>query len=182
MRLRFQLPADFRLWRVGCLLAALALLWLGLRFLALAGKQGAYLEAVGPAILGFSFFVGSGICVGIGFSGTLSLPLLRVFDHLFYPTETLRQPPKELLSSLRMRLRDRYWESVDQQTRELINAYGPSPELYHLRALLEGGRSGSPSAATVEASKKLSARAFDRYTALLQRDPPPREIQTGIEA
>ena len=182
MPIRFQLPAGVRLRLFVCPVGALFLGFVGFRFLALAGKQGAYLEAVGPAILAIALLGGAAILLVIPFAGTLSSPITGIFEGLFNPSETIRRPPEDLLFALRMRLRDRYWESVDQQTRALIESYGPSPELYHLRALMEGGRSGSHSAVTVEASQKLSARAFDRYTSLLRGDPPPRETQTGIEA
>lgn len=181
MPFRLQLSADFRPWRLVCLGCAAGLIALGLRFLTVAMGVGG-LAAVGPALIGIGCFVGAAIFIAPSIVGTVVRPLTSWFGDLFYPTETLRQPPKDLLFSLRMRLRDRYWDSVDQQTRELIKAYGPSPELYHLRAHLHAGRDGSCSAATVEASAKLSGRDFDRYTALLRRDPPPREVQTGIEA
>jgi hypothetical protein len=137
---------------------------------------------MGAAMLTVGLFVSAAVAFALAFGGYMARPGARFLGSLFYPEETLKEPPENLLFALRMRLRDRHWESVDQQTRELINAYGASPALYHLRALMEGGRSGHHSAVTLEASKKLSRRAFDRYTALLRGDPPPREIQTAIEA
>ena len=181
MPFRVQLSADFRPWRLVCLGCAVLLIALGLRFLAMAASIGG-LVAVGPVLLAVGAFVSAAIFIAPSIVGTVARPLTSWFGDMFYPTETLRQPPESLLRALRMRIRDRYWESVDQQTRELIKAYGPSPELYHLRAHLHGGRDGSCSAATVEASSRLSGRDFERYTALLRSDPPPREIQTGIEA
>ena len=175
-------PGSLRLRHVVCPAGAVVLGFLGFRCLSLASKQGAYLEAVGPAILSVGLLAGAGVLLVIPFVGALSSPFGDFFARLFLPTETLRRPPDELLAALRMRLRDRYWDSVDQQTRALIDAYGASPELYHLRALMDGGRTGSHSATTVEASERLSARAFRRYTDLLHRDPPPRETQTGIDA
>lgn len=177
-----QLPEGFRFRRLLCPAGAIILGCLGFRFLGLAGKQGAYLEAVGPAILAVALLASAGILFVIPFAGTLLSPFTGVFERLFFPGETLRRPPEELLFALRMRLRDRYWESVDQQTNALIESYGPSPELYHLRALMEGGRAGNYSSVTMAASKKLSRRAFARYIDLLRNDPPPREIQTGIVA
>ena len=176
-----QLSADFRPWRIVCLGCAAGLIALGLRFLSAAFETGG-LAAAAPALVGIGFFVAAAIFIAPSIVGLVARPLTSWFGDMFHPTETLRQPPKDLLFALRMRLRDRYWDSVDQQTRALIDSYGPSPELYLLRAHLEGGRSGSHSAVTVEASSKLSARAFDRYTELLRRDPPPHEIQTGIDA
>ncbi len=179
---RIQLPEDFRGWRIFCLLLGVAMLGLSALSTRLVGGGGGLAGTMASVMVAVSLLVGAAICFGLAGGGILSRPGTRLLGNLFYPAETITEPPKELLLALRMRLRDRYWESVDQQTRELINAYGPSPELYHLRALMDGGRVGSHSAVTVEASRKLSRRAFDRYTELLRQDPPPREVQTGIEA
>lgn len=176
-----QFSADFRPWRAVCVVFGAGLIAMGFRFLYSAAQMGG-LAAAGPAIFGMACFVCAAMFVSPSLVGLVARPITGWAGDLFYPTETFRQPPETLLRSLRMQLRDRYWGSVDQQTRELINAYGPSPELYHLRAVMEGGRSGSHSAITVEASQKLSRRAFDRYVDLVHRDPPPAAVQSGIEA
>lgn len=176
------LPEEFRGWRIFSLLVGIGFLGLSALSTRLVGGAGGLAGTMGTVVLSIGLLACGGVFIGIAAGGIVARPGANFLGHLFYPTETLTAPPKDLLFALRMRLRDRYWESVDQQTRELILSYGPSPELYHLRALMEGGRSGTHSAVTVEASKKLSARAFDRYTALLHRDPPPTTIQTGIEA
>lgn len=178
---RLQLPADFRPWRLAFLVCASAFILLGFRLVYAAfALEG--LEAAGPVIAGMSCFVAAGVFIAPSIVGIVARPLTGWIGDLFHPTETLRKPPEDLLRALRMRLRDRYWESVDQQTAALIVSYGPSPELYHLRAHLEGGRRGDYSAVTLEASTRLSPRAFALYTDLLRRDPPPRDIQTGIFA
>ena len=183
MRLpQIQLPEEFRGWRIVSLLVGFAFFGLSAFSTRLVGDAGTLAGTMATVLLSVSLLACGGVFIGIAVGGLLSRPGGQFLGNLFYPVETLTAPPKDLLFALRMRLRDRYWESVDQQTRELINAYGPSPELYHLRALMEGGRSGTHSSVTVEASKKLSSRAFDRYAALLRRDPPPATIQTGIEA
>jgi hypothetical protein len=177
-----RLPEDFRGWRIFCLLLSFAFFGLSALSTRLTGQIGGMAGTMGVVMLNVGLFVSGAVFFGIAVGGILARPGARLLGNLFYPEETIKEPPKELLFALRMRLRDRYWESVDQQTRELINAYGPSPELYHLRALMDGGRSGSHSAVTIDASKKLSRRAFDRYTELLHRDPPPTGVQTGIDA
>jgi uncharacterized membrane protein YccC len=179
---RFQLPDEFRGWRIFCLFACFALIGLGCAAYRLMGHASSLAGMMGATMLMVSLFVASAIAFALAFGGYLARPGTRFLGSIFYPQETLKEPPKDLLFALRMRLRDRYWDAVDQQTRALLQAYGPSPQLYHLRALLDGGRSGTHSAVTTEASRKLSRRSFDRYLELLRRDPPPHEIQTGIEA
>jgi hypothetical protein len=189
MRIRVHLPDAVKGWRLACLCTAfisgglgLHLLTVAVRWAELGGGGFASYAAIGPAALGIACFVVAAMLSMPSMAGAITSPVGRLFEQIFYPSERIREPPKDLLFALRMRLRDRYWDSVDQQTRALIEAYGHSPELHHLRAHLEGGRSGSYSTVTLEASVRLSARGFDRYTELLRRDPPPREIQTGIEA
>jgi hypothetical protein len=178
---RLRVSADFRPWRVVCLVCAAALVGLGFRLLHGALGFGGF-AAAGPALLGLACFIVAAILIAPPLAGLVVRPLTSCLGNLFYPAETLRKPPEDLLRALRMRLRDRAWESVDQQTAALIVSYGPSPELYHLRALLAGGRSGDHAAVTLEASARLPARAFALYSDLLRRDPPPRTVQTGIEA
>jgi hypothetical protein len=179
---QIQLPEEFRGWRIFSLLLGFAFFGLSAVSTRLVNDADSLAGTMGVVVLSVGFLACGGVFVGIAAGGILSRPGTQLFGHLFYPSETITAPPKDLLFALRMRLRDRYWDAVDQQTHALLEAYGPSPELYHLRALMEGGRSGTHSAVTVEASKKLSSRAFDRYAALLRRDPPPTAIQTGIEA
>lgn len=181
MAFRIQLSADFKWSRLVGVLVGLAIPLCALTMM-MGADSPRERGFIALGFLGSGAFIFAAILLVTNGSWLWFRPFGKLFGGLFYPEETITQPPKDLLFSLRMRLRDRFWESVDQQTRELIRAYGPSPELYHLRALMEGGRSGNHSAVTVEASKKLSGPAFDRYTALLRRDPPPSEIQTGIEA
>ena len=181
-RIQIQLPEDFRGWRIFCLLLSFAFFGLSAASTQLIESTQGHAGMMGAVTLAIGLFVSGSVFFGLAAGGILARPGSRLLGNLFYPEETIKEPPKDLLFALRMRLRDRYWESVDQQTRALIESYGPSPELYHLRALMEGGRAGSHSVVTIEASKKLSRRAFDRYTGLLHRDPPPRAIQTGIDA
>jgi hypothetical protein len=179
---QFRLPEDFRGWRIFCLLLSFAFFGLSAASTRLLGHMDGMAGAMGAVMFSVSLFVSGAIFFGIAVGGVLSGPGSRLLGSLFYSEETIKEPPKDLLFALRMRLRDRYWESVDQQTHALIESYGPSPELYHLRALMEGGRAGNYSSVTLEASKKLSPRAFTRYVELLRNDPPPREVQTGIVA
>lgn len=176
------LPEEFRGWRIFSLLVGFDFFGLSALSTRLVGEAGTLAATMASVLLSVALLACGGVFIGIAAGGILSRPGAQFLGHLFYPTETITAPPKDLLFALRMRLRDRYWDAVDQQTHALLEAYGPSPELYHLRALMEGGRSGTHSAVTVEASKKLSSRAFGRYTDLLHRDPPPTAIQTGIEA
>ena len=134
------------------------------------------------ALIAVAGFVASSICLVTGTSGIWGRAFGRVFGNLFYPEETITQPPDDLLRALRQRLRDRYWDSAAQQLDALQKAYGPSPELFHLRAHLSAGQTGDYRTVNVAAVKALPSRGFDRYTALLRRDPPPRAEQTGIDA
>ncbi len=179
---QIRLPEDFRGWRIFSLLLSFGCFGLCAVSTRLMNHADGPAGMMGVVVVNVALFACGAVFFGLAAGGVLSRPGSRSFGSLFYPTETIKEPPKELLFALRMRLRDRYWESVDQQTRALIESYGPSPELYHLRALMEGGRAGNYSAVTVEASAKLSRRAFGRYLDLLRSDAPPREIQTGIEA
>ncbi len=183
---RIQLPADFKPWRLACLGCGVGLIALGMRILLsipFAKLAGATAIAVaGPAILGFACFITAGIFIAPQIVGVVARPITAWFDQMFYPTETLREPPATLLFALRQRLRDRHWEPVAQQLEALQRAYGPSPELLHLRAHLLAGQTGEFKTVTADAVSRLSTRAFDRYTALLRRDPPPAALQTGIDA
>ena len=176
---RNQPPPDFSPWRMlGAILCFALVVFICVLVLKTTGE-------VRPLVFcALLVFLSTPLAIlfVLSSSNFWSRPFTAFWSSFFYSSESITEPPKDLLFALRMRLRDRCWEAVDQQTRQLINAYGPSPELYHLRALMEGGRSGTHSATNVEAFKRLSSRAFDRYTALLRHDPPPIEIQNGIEA
>ena len=175
------MPADFRPSRLVCLGCAAGLFALGIRFLTVATRIGGY-GAAGVALLGLACFISAAILVGPALAGLVSRPFTNFLGDMFHPTETLRQPPESLLRDLRMRLRDRLWESVAQQLDALTRAYGPSPELLHLRAHLVAGQTGNHQSVNALAVTSLSERAFDRYVALLRRDPPPTVVQTGIDA
>lgn len=182
MLLRIHLPPEFRAWRIVCLVTSIPLVLVALRFFRGLQDASELADAMTGALVSMGLFVAAGVAAGLGLSGYLSRPSAKLFGSILYPEETIKEAPKELLFALRMRLRNRYWESVDQQTRALLDAYGPSPELYHLRALMEAGRGGNHAAVTVVASQKLSRRAFDRYMDLLRNDPPSHPIKTGIDA
>jgi hypothetical protein len=178
---RIQLPADFKPWRFVCLGCGAGLIALGMGILLKISPE-AGIAAAGPAALGLSCFIAAAVFIAPQIVGVIARPLTGWLDEIFCPTETIRQPPADLLRAIRQRLRDRFWESVDQQTLALIDAYGPSAELYHLRAHLAAGRDGNYCPVTAAAATTLSARAFDRYLALLRRDPPPAEIRLGLDA
>ena len=177
-----QLPADFKPWRLAALGCAAGLIAFGTRLFLEAARSGGGMGAVGIVLLGMACFVSAAILMAPSVATVVARPLTNFMEALFHPTETLHQPPEALLRELRMRLRDRFWESVAQQLDALTRAYGPSPELLHLRAHLVAGQTGDYQSVTALAVTVLSSRGFDRYTALLRRDPPPREIQTGIDA
>jgi hypothetical protein len=184
---RIQLPADFKLWRLVCLGGGGVLIALGFYFLYVSTRMAAnggmdYLAAGGPAALSVASFVSASILIAPASVGIITRPVLAWFDQMFCPTETLRETPPTLIVALRQRLRDRQWESVTQQLDALELAYGPSPELSHLRAHLIAGQTGDFRTVTAAAAGTLSSRAFARYTALLRRDPPPVTIQVGIDA
>ncbi|MBC8012136.1 MAG: hypothetical protein H7067_18785 [Burkholderiales bacterium] len=181
MSFRIQLPAGFSWWRVVGVLVGLSIPLLGLGLMS--GSMGEGPGAVyGIVLIAVAGFIASAILLVTNTSGIWSRPFGRLFGNLFYPVETITQPPDDLLRALRQRLRDRYWNSATQQLDALTRAYGPSPELFHLRAHLVAGQTGDYRTVNAAAVNALPARGFDRYTALLRRDPPPRAPETGIDA
>ena len=177
---RVHLPADFSWWRFTGVIVGLSMPLLSIFLMSRLG--GEPLAIAAAALIAVGGLVASAIFLVTGTSGIWGRAFGRVFGNLFYPEETLTQPPDDLLRALRQRLRDRYWDSAEQQIEALQKAYGPSPELFHLRAHLSAGQTGDYRVVNNAAVRALPSRGFDRYTALLRRDPPPREVQTGIDA
>lgn len=181
MAFRIQLPAGFSWWRVVGVLAGLSIPLLGLYLVSgnLGSGPGAI---VGALLIVMGGFLACAILLVTSTSGIWFRPFGRLFGNLFYPEETLTQPPDDLLRALRQRLRDRYWDSAAQQIDALQKAYGPSAELFHLRAHLVAGQTGDYRTVNAAAVKALPSRGFDRYTALLRRDPPARAPEIDIDA
>lgn len=169
---RIQLPADFRWWRAGCVLVGLSFPLLSWLLFDKVNASGSLMEAAAYAIFAVAGLGGAGIFLTLGSSGVWSRPFGGFFGKLFYPEERLTRPPDDLIRALRERLRNRYWASAAQQIDALETAYGKSTELFYLRAHLTAGRTGDCKDVTCAASRALSERQFERYLALLRRDPP----------
>lgn len=178
MAFRIQFPAGFSWARlVGALVGLSIPVAAGI--MIAAGNGNFDRGAVTIAFLGSGAFIFAAILIVTNTSWLWFRPFGRVLDSLFHPAETLTYPPADLIRSLRERLRNRLWESVSQQLDALEKAYGRSSDLFYLRAHLAAGLSGDCKHITNAASRALSGREFDRYLALLRRDPPVVYVQSG---
>lgn len=176
---RLRISADIPLGRLVASLGALVCA--GATFLALrhvGGSGGGPFANIAVVLVLFAGLIGTGICLGLAARDSFSSPLSDFLSGIIAPREILKAPPEDHLRALRMRLRDRQWDSVDHQLAKLEQTYGHSAELYWLRAHSAAGRNGSCAVVTCEASEKLKGPAFDRYLEMLRRDPVPNTPQT----
>jgi hypothetical protein len=153
------------------LLLALPLVALGFRQLHSAFELGGY-GAAAPALFGLIAFILAGVLFAPSLLTLLSRPFGLWLGGLFYHEDRFTAPPDDLLFSLRLRILDRHFASVDQQLAALRAAYGDSPELLHLVALAEAARGRPVTTVTAEAARVLPSAGFERYLALLQKIPP----------
>lgn len=153
-------------------IVGLLLIVRGFRFLFSISPGDSWGAAV-PALFGFACMIAGAVCLAPGLIGVVTRPLTSFFGGFFYPEQHITAPPEPLIRALRLRILDRHFESATQQIDALLDAYGPRPELYHLRAHLVAAQGGEVQPVTAEATRALPLPALDTYLALLRRDPPP---------
>lgn len=175
LRISAEIPVG-RLVALLCALGCAAATFFALRYVG--GSGGGPLAIIGAVLVLFAGLIGTGICLGLAARDSFASPFADFLSGIIAPREIFKAPPEDHLRALRMRLRDRQWDSVDHQLAKLEQTYGHSAELYWLRAHSAAGRTGSCGHVTCEASEILKGPAFDRYLEMLRRDPVPAAPQT----
>lgn len=94
------------------LLIAQPLVALGFRQLHSAFGLGGY-GAAAPALCGLIAFILAGVLFAPGIASLLSRPLGLWLGGLFYTEERFTAPPDDLLFSLRLRILDRHFDSLN---------------------------------------------------------------------
>jgi hypothetical protein len=161
------------------LVCAVGLVIAGARWLMEASRLGGW-EAAGPAVKGVACFIVAAVFIGRHATGILTYPVTSLLGHVFYPESYYTEPPRSLLRSLRGRISEGRFGSVEQQIDALLEAYPRHAGLYHVWALLEAAKGHDVAPVTAEASRALSAKAFAEYEALLHSVPVrKRELRAG---
>lgn len=128
-------------------------------------------EAAGPAVGGVGCWVVAAAFMGRHVTGLVAYPFGALLGHVFYPASHFTAPPKSLLLSLRARIADRQFRSVEKQLDGLLKAYPRDVGLFHLWALLETARGRGVAEVTDAAARALSKAAFADYEARVLTAP-----------
>ncbi len=158
-----------------CLVGGAALVVQGFRLLFSASRSNGW-DAAMPALFGVICFIAAAVLLAPRLVGIIAHPVTSLVGGLFYPQVRFTAPPDSHLVALRARIVDGQFKAANQQITALFDAYGPSAGLYHLRALLEASQGRDPKPVTIEASRTLSAPAFDVYLELLRKFPATPRI------
>lgn len=153
-------------------LVATGLLVVAFRLLGEAFAQESLLVALVYAPPAMGCLIVAGLCVAPSFIGLAARQVGGFFGSLFYPEEYHQEPPTDLLKSLRMRIRDRMFWSVEQQLVGLQSAYPPHPAVYHLLAVNLAAQQKDWKHIVSDAVRVLSRRQFARFQELVRIDPP----------
>jgi hypothetical protein len=175
-----------RILHIALLIAAAGFTAGGFRLLFNASRNPGW-GAAAPALFGVICLIIAACLVAPRIVGIITYPVTTLLDRLFHPADRFTAPPDSLLLSMRMRILDRRFDTVDHQLTALLAAYGPHAGIYHVRTLLEAARGRDPDATIREAQGELPAEAFKDYRELLlkypatppSREPPTRTAKTS---
>ncbi|GEM_PF-4256864 len=124
-------------------------------------------SAASPAIAGVGCLVMAAAFAGPRLAALITYPFGVLLGHVFYPASQFTAPPKSLLLSLRRRIAEGRFRSVEQQLSGLLKAYPHDGGLYQVWALLEAARGRGVAEVTEAAERGLSKAAFTDYQALV---------------
>lgn len=158
---------------IASLVIAVGLLIGGGWFLVKASRVSGW-GAAAPAVAGIGCWIVAAVFAGRHVARVVAFPLTALLGHLFYPQDRFTAPPKSLLRTLRARIAEGRFKSVERQVDALLEAYPKDSGLYHVRALLEGAKGRDVRAVTAAASRALSSEAFAEYKTLLRTMPVQR--------